>query len=101
MIGREFRFHNGENGAALAVRVIKDEKGNQIIRVLDDGTVLVGLKDDRGDINKKIIKILSTQLKLARKKFDVIAGEEGEDKLISILDIKPAELQELIVKKVS
>ena len=36
MIGREFRFHDGEKGAALAIRVSQDKTNMGIIKVLND-----------------------------------------------------------------
>jgi hypothetical protein len=43
MRGRSFRLHDGQRGAALAVRVTPRARKNEIVEVLSDGTVKVHL----------------------------------------------------------
>jgi len=100
MIAREFHFHDGKKGAALAVRVIRKSLNDKIQKLLKDGTVLVRIKDEPEDLNKELIKFLSDELNIAQKRFDIVAGDEGDDKLLSILDIEPGELQDLIFSKI-
>jgi uncharacterized protein YggU (UPF0235/DUF167 family) len=101
MIGREFHFHDGESGAALALRVNVGGRHNKIDRVLKDGTVVLVIKDNPSDLNNIVIAYLAEQLGIDRKRFDIIAGEDKKDKIISILDIEPVELQNLILGKIS
>jgi uncharacterized protein YggU (UPF0235/DUF167 family) len=100
MIGRDFHLHNGKKGAALAVRVVKSSGIDNIQEILKDGTVLIRVLNDSGDLNKKLVKFLSTKLNIPQKNIDIIAGDQGEDKLLSILDIDPTELQKLIISKI-
>jgi len=100
MIGREFHFHDGEIGAALAIRVNIGSSQNKIIRVLKDGTVVIDIKNDPSDLNNIVIAYLAGQLGIDQKRFDVIAGENKRDKIISIIDIEPVELQDLILKTI-
>jgi len=101
MIGREFKFHDGEKGAALAIRVIAEKEVSKIDRILKDGTVVVHLEGEHTDLNLEMIKYLSKELSLDQKRFDVIAGEERGDKIVSIINIKPDEIQNLILEKIS
>ena len=101
MIGREFHFHDGKKGAALAIRVNWQKGVNKIHKLQKDGTVIVHLKHEPGNNNQELINFLSEQLDIAQKRFDVIAGHDGDDKLISVLDIEPQQLQELILNKLS
>ena len=101
MIGREFRFHDGEIGAALTIRVNIGGKQNKIDRVLKDGTVVLAIMDKPSDLNKEVITFLAEQLGIDKKRFDIIAGEIDRDKIISILDIEPVDLQDLILGKIS
>jgi uncharacterized protein YggU (UPF0235/DUF167 family) len=101
MIGREFHFHDGKKGAALAIRVIRYRGNNKIHKLLKDGTVVVHLKSKAEDQNTELIKFLSEQLNIAQKRFDIIAGHDGDEKLISVLDIEPKVVQEKILDKIS
>ncbi len=101
MIGREFRFHDGKKGAALALRIIKKSKTDEIRKVLKDGTVVVHLKGDPENTKERLIQYLSSELNIDQGRFDVIEGKVGVDILLSILDIEPYEIQNLILEKVS
>jgi uncharacterized protein YggU (UPF0235/DUF167 family) len=97
MIGREFRFHDGEKGSALAIRVTRDKADTGIIKVLQDGTLLINLRNDDVDINKELVDYLADTLGVAKKRLDIIAGGEEKERLVSILDMKPSEVQEIIL----
>ena len=101
MIGREFKFHDGKKGAALAIRIIKDSVTDEIRKVLKDGTVVVHLTGDPEDPKRRLIKYLSSELIIDESRFDIIEGKVGVDLLLSILDIEPYEIQNLILKKIS
>jgi len=101
MIGREFRFHDGKKGAALAIRIIKDSKENMIRKVLKDGTVVVHLAGVLEDPEDVLIQYLSSVLDLDQTRFDIIEVKDGVDMLLSILDIGPDEIQKLILKKIA
>ncbi len=101
MIGREFHFHDGEKGAALAIKIVTSKKENQIEKILFDGTVVVNLKGKSQHNDEELIKFLSKKLGINQKRFEVIAGEDREDKLISILGIKPERLQEIVLQQIS
>ena len=97
MIGREFNFHNGQKGSALAIRIISKKGDKKITKVLRDGTVVVNLEKDIEDPNKEIVKLLAEVLGVPLKRFDIIAGRDGNEKLLSILDIDPEKVQELVM----
>lgn len=100
MAGRKFKFHGGEKGAALAVRVKTGARKSAFKKVLRDGTVVITLKGGSRDPNSDLIKYLAQELAVEEKKFQVIAGRDGKKKLISILDLDPAEIQEEILNKI-
>ena len=101
MIGREFKFHDGKKGAALAIRIIKNSEADEIRKVLKDGTVVVHLKGDPEDTKQRLIQYLYSELIIDQNRFDVIEGRDGVDILLSILDIEPYEIQNMILKKIS
>ena len=65
MIGREFKFHDGERGAALAVRLITGAKKDEIRKVLKDGTVVVHLKGNPKNQNQELLSYLSNELDIS------------------------------------
>ena len=98
MIGREFRFHDGEKGAALAIRVTQDKSNTGIVKVLNDGTLLINLPNDDVDIDKELVDYLADLLGVAKKRLDIIAGGEEKERLVSIIDMKPSDVQTLILE---
>ena len=97
MIGRNFNFHDGEKGSALAVRITTGKGKQQIVNILEDGTVVINLSGKTKNLNQELIKFLSKNFGIAQKQFDIIAGAEGNEKLISILDVDSEEIQELVL----
>lgn len=97
MIGRKFNFHDGEKGSALAVRITKGRGKQRIKKILEDGTIVINLSEKTKDINQELIKFLSNKLDITQKQFDIIAGAEGNEKLLSILDVDSEEIQELVL----
>lgn len=98
MAGRKFKFHDGESGAALAVRVKLSKKKTGFVNVLRDGTIVIRLEQGTTDINDNLIAFLSQELKIQKKRIKVIAGEEGDNKLISVVDMEPKNIQKKILE---
>lgn len=97
MIDKDVHLHNGEKGAALAIRVIPRARENQVVEVLNDGTVKVRLKDSGEALNEELMQFLAAILDIPEKRIEVVAGEGGRDKLVSIIDMSPKEVQKLII----
>ena len=100
---RSYHLHDGKKGAALAVRVIPRSSRNEVAEILDDGTVMIRLTNPAEDpmLNQALVKFLSALLHLPAERMDVVAGENGLDKLVSILDLDASTVQERIIKKMS
>ena len=101
MIGRQFKFHNGEHGAALAIRVKHSRGDSNFSKVLKDGTVIVQLKQGEGEVNARLIDFVSRELKIPKKRLQVIAGKDGSKKLISIVDKTPNQIQKIVLELIS
>ena len=97
MSGKDVRLHNGEKGSALGVRIIPRAKSNEIAEVLDDGTIKVRLTDSGADLNQSVRSFLAAILGVPVAKVDIVAGEAGRDKLVSILDMTPYAVNEKII----
>ena len=101
-MAKEPRFSNGRRGAALPVRVIPRASKNEIVEILSDQTVKIRLVASPADseTNQELISFLAGVLKLPASHFEIVAGENGRDKLVSILDISSQELHNKIVQNI-
>ena len=89
MAERKFILHDGRKGSALAVRVTPRASRNEIVELLDDGTIKVRIAAPPSDneANETLINFLSEVLGVPKSRLDIVAGLTGRDKLISIVDM--------------
>ena len=89
MSDRKFKMHGGQKGSALAIRVTPRASSNEIAELLDDGTIRVRLAAPPTDneANEALLAYLSEILGVAKSRLDIVAGNVGRDKLISIVDM--------------
>jgi uncharacterized protein (TIGR00251 family) len=100
MADRKFRLHDGKKGAALAVRVTTRASKNQIVGAMSDGTIKIRITAApvEGQANDELVKFLSDVLGVVKSRIDIVAGETGRDKLISVLDMDAETLHKKIVE---
>jgi uncharacterized protein YggU (UPF0235/DUF167 family) len=86
---RKYELHNGKRGSALAVRITPRASHNQIVGILNDGTVKVHLVSDPSgeELNGELLSYLADVLGVPKSRVEIVAGENGRDKLISVLDM--------------
>jgi len=89
MSERQFKLHDGKKGSALAVRVTPRASRNEIVEVLNDGTIKVRIAAPPADdeANKALIEFMADILGVPKSRLDIVAGATGRDKLISIIDM--------------
>ena len=99
MTDRKFNLHDGKKGSALAVRVTPRASRNEIVELLDDGTIKVRIASSPADqeANDTLIGFLSEVLGVPRSRLDIVAGVTGRDKLISIVDMDAETAHQRIV----
>jgi uncharacterized protein (TIGR00251 family) len=99
MASRKFHLHDGRRGSALAVRVTPRASRNEITEIQSDGTVKVRLAavPVEGEANQALIVFLADVLGVAPSKLDIVAGLNGKDKLISVLDMDKDEVHQRLV----
>ena len=83
---RKFKFQDGRGGSALAIRVSPRSQKNEVTRIFSDGTINVKLKAPLvdGKANNILIKFLAEILEVKHSELEIIAGETGRNKLVSI-----------------
>lgn len=97
---RDVRLHDGERGSALAIRLIPSASKNEVSKVLDDGTIEVKLVGASTALNDELKEFLSQLMDVSKKRINVVAGQSQYEKLVSIIDIEPSEVQEIILANI-
>ncbi|NWG34159.1 MAG: DUF167 domain-containing protein [Chloroflexi bacterium] len=89
MTERKFKLHDGQKGSAIAVRVTPRASRNEIVEILDDGTIKVRIAAPPTDneANDALIAYLSEILGVPKSQLDIVAGNAGRDKLISVVNM--------------
>jgi uncharacterized protein (TIGR00251 family) len=86
---KEYVLHDGKRGSALALRVTPRASRNEIAGVLSDGTVKIQIAAEPDDetMNSQLLSFLAEVLGVPRSRVEIVAGLNGRDKLVSILDM--------------
>jgi uncharacterized protein (TIGR00251 family) len=89
MSDRKFNLHDGKKGSALAIRVTPRASRNEIVELLEDGTIKVRIAAPPSDneANETLISFLAEVLGVPKSRLDIVAGVSGRDKLVSIVDM--------------
>lgn len=86
---RKFHLHDGKRGSTLAVRVTPRSSRNQVVGVLNDGTIKIHIVAPPADdeANRALVQFLADVLGVAKSRLEIVAGVSGRDKLVSVLDM--------------
>ncbi len=97
---RRFRFHDGRTGSAMAVHVTPRSRKNELTGISPDGTLRVRLTAPpvEGSANKALLELLAHILGVRVSALEIIAGEKGKDKIISVVDLEAHTLEERVRK---
>ena len=100
---KKYTLHGGKHGAALAVRVFPRAQHDEIIEISKDGAIKVMLASPgrAAEVNRRLIDFLAGVLSVKKSQIEIVAGERGKKKLISIVDINPQSVHERIVNHLS
>jgi len=95
---RKYRLHNGKQGAALTIRVTPRARRTELAGVLADGTVRIRVQSPpvEGKANQALIAFLAKLLGVRKNRIEILAGEHGLDKIVSILDLNADEVERRI-----
>lgn len=76
---------------------------NEIYGILDDGTVKIRLTAPpvEGKANKELIKFLSKILDVPVSSIEIIAGQTGHDKIVSVLNLDSEQVQQKILENIA
>ena len=100
MTTKKFELHDGKTGSALTVRVTPRSRRNEVVEIMNDGTVRIRLvTSNAGEgANQILIKFLSEILEVPASHLEVVAGIVGPDKLVTVLDMTAETVQQKIIR---
>jgi len=98
MAYKDRTLHDGESGSALAIRLNPLSEGPEVSRLLNDGTVEIKLKGAGEDLNEELREFLARMLKIPKGRITVLAGRSKLEKLVSIIDMEPQKVEEIILR---
>ena len=92
---RRFHLHQAKRGAALTVRVTPRARRTEIAEVQEDGTLRIRVSAPavEGKANAALVEFLARVLDVRTRRVEIVAGQGGLDKILSILDLSPEEVQ--------
>jgi uncharacterized protein (TIGR00251 family) len=87
MTSGKFNLRDGKRGAALAIRVTPRARRTEIAEIMSDGTIKIRVAAPpvEGKANQALVEFLAGILGVPRSNIEIIAGETGRNKLVSIL----------------
>ena len=96
---RKYELHDGKTGAAIAVRITPRTAKNEIFAIMDDGTIKlkVAAPPVEGKANADLIAYLAKVLSVSESQIEVVAGQKGRNKLVSIINLNVDEVNERIL----
>ncbi len=95
---RKFKLHNGKHGAALTVRVTPRARKNEVGGILEDGTVRIRIQEPPvdGKANRALVVFLSKVLGVRKNQIEIVAGQKGLDKIVTVDDMTAQEVEKRI-----
>ncbi|MBN1967112.1 MAG: DUF167 domain-containing protein [Anaerolineae bacterium] len=99
MSERKFEIKDAVSGAAFTVRVVTRASRMEIAGVQDDGVLKIRLTASpaEGNVNQQLIAFLAERLAVEPERIEIVAGQNGREKLISVEGLDPAALEERLV----
>ena len=96
MTDHKFVFGQGAGGAALPVKVVPRASKNEIVGIGTDGALKVRVTAPpvEGAANEAVIALLAEALNLPKSNIDIIAGLTSTTKLVSIIGVDPATIDQ-------
>jgi len=87
----------------LGVRVIPRSARNEIAEIMRDGTVRIRLNasPDEDELNRALAAFLAETLGVPQDRIEIVAGQSGRDKLVSITDMDAVTAQRKILENLS
>jgi uncharacterized protein YggU (UPF0235/DUF167 family) len=86
-MSREYRITDAKGGAAFTVRCVTRAERTEAVAIQDDGLLKVRLQASPAgapEANAELVEFLAYILNVPSKAIEIVAGQDGRDKLVSI-----------------
>jgi uncharacterized protein (TIGR00251 family) len=96
---RKFEITDARGGAALNVRVVTQSDKTELVGIQSDGAVKIRLMaSPAGDpaANRELLEFLSRLFNVPTTSMEIVAGEGGRDKIISIEGVSIDQLEQVL-----
>jgi uncharacterized protein len=99
---KNIKLHPEGWGAAIHIRVQPRASRNEVVDILDDGTVKIRITSSPvdGKANEMLIKFLADLFQCASADISIIAGQTNKDKLIGINGITTDIIDQILKKAI-
>ncbi len=100
MSDRKFEITDARGGAALTIRVVTQAERTEIVGVQEDGVLKIRLvASPAGDpaANRELVEFLAQQLKLPTDHIEIVAGNSGREKIVSIEGMNTHEVEQILL----
>jgi len=99
MKSRDYHLHSSKGGSALTVRITPRARKNEIAEILNDGTIRIRLTESSSEdkLNPALINFLAGILEIQPESIEIVAGNTGKDKLITIFNLDAKSVQQKIL----
>ncbi|MDZ4767807.1 MAG: DUF167 domain-containing protein [Chloroflexota bacterium] len=98
-INRKFEITDARGGAALNVRVVTQADKTELVGIQEDGAVKIRLMaSPAGDpaANRELLDFLAQILNVPLARMEIVAGEGGREKIVSIEGISIAQVEQAL-----
>jgi uncharacterized protein YggU (UPF0235/DUF167 family) len=101
MAKKDLEITDGRLGAAITVHIQADGKDDRIAAINPDGTLVIQLAciPVQTKLNQQLIQYLASILQVPIDRIEIVAGENGYKKIVSILDVSAAYVNQEITKR--
>lgn len=96
---RKFEITDARGGAALNIRVVTQADKTELVGIQEDGAIKIRLMaSPAGDpaANRELLEFLSSLLSVPVSKMEIVAGEGGRDKIVSIEGVSIDQVQQVL-----
>jgi len=96
---RKFEITDARGGAALNIRVVTQADRTEIVGIQEDGVLKIRLMaSPAGDpsANRELIEFLSARLGVSTDHFEIVAGANGREKIVSVEGVSSQQVEMLI-----
>lgn len=96
------KFHDSGGGTAFVVRVVPRSSKNEVVELMDDGTVRIHLTAPpvEGKANRLLIEFLAELFQVKTSRIAIVAGEKSKDKIVSIFGMSPSEVEQILTNEI-